>query len=194
MENKKIILSILICTIEGREDFYSRLQGELIRQIKKYNLLGEIQILNSKDKRGEYSIGHKRNLLLQNCEGEYEMFIDDDDMVCDDALPLIINMIKQNNPDVISLNGILTTDGQDPKSFIHSLVYSEWFEKHGVYCRPPNHLNPMKTSIAKQFKFPDISHGEDMDWSMQIQKSGLLKTEFSIGKPFYFYEYTSIKK
>ena len=131
MENKKPILSILIPTIEGRETFYNRLQDELIRQITKYNLIDKIQILNSKDKKGEHSIGWKRNLLLQNCEGEYFMFIDDDDMVCDDALPLIINLLG-NNPDVITLDGTLTTDGKDPKKFIHSLAYNEWFEKGGV--------------------------------------------------------------
>ncbi len=193
MKKKKIILSILICTIEGREDKYLRLQTELIRQIKKYNLLGEIQILKSKDKKGEHSIGYKRNLLLQNSEGEWIMFVDDDDMLCEDALPLIMGMLKQNNPDVISLNGILTTDGGNPEAFIHSLIYTDWFEENGIYCRPPNHLNPMRSSIAKQFQFPDISHGEDKDWSMQICKSGLLKTEFSIGKPFYFYNYLSNK-
>lgn len=193
MENKKIILSILICTIEGREKFYDRLQSELIRQIKAYNLIGEVQILNSKDRRGENSIGWKRNLLSQNCEGSHSMFVDDDDMLSPDALLLIVNMIKSSDPDVISLDGILTTDGKNPKSFIHSLAYKEWFEKDGIYYRPPNHLNPMRSSIAKQFKFPDISHGEDKDWSMQICKSGLLKTEFSIGKPYYFYDYLSVK-
>ena len=192
MENKKPTLSILIPTIEGRENFYNRLQTELVRQIAKYNLIDKVQILNSKDKKGEHSIGWKRNLLLQNCNGEYCMFIDDDDMICEDALPLIVNLLS-NAPDVLTLDGTLTTDGKDPKKFIHSLAYDEWFEKAGVYYRPPNHLNPMKTSIAKQFKFPDISHGEDRDWSMQIQKSGLLKTEFSIGKTYYFYDYRTSK-
>lgn len=192
MENKTI-LSILICTIDGREHFYERLQNELIRQIKTYNLLGQVQILNSKDRRGEHTIGYKRNLLLQNCEGEYFMFIDDDDMICNDALPSIINMIKSNNPDVVSLDGIITTDGQNPRAFVHSLKYTEWFEKDGVYCRPPNHLNPMKTAIGKNFRFPEINHGEDREWSMAICKAGVLKKEVSIGKPYYFYDYVSIK-
>lgn len=192
MKTEKPILSILIPTIVGRESFYNRLQTELIRQIAKYNLIDKIQILNSKDKKGEHSIGWKRNLLLQNCEGEYCMFIDDDDMICEDALPLIVNLLG-NKPDVLTLDGTLTTDGKNPKKFIHSLAYDNWFEKAGVYYRPPNHLNPMKTSIAKQFKFPDISMGEDKDWSMQIVKSGLLKTEFSIGKTYYFYDYRTNK-
>lgn len=192
MENEKTILSILIPTIEGREDFYNRLQTELVRQVAKYNLIGKIQILKSKDKKAEHSIGWKRNLLLQNCDGEYFMFIDDDDMICEDALPLIINLLN-NKPDVITLDGTLTTDGKYPKKFIHSLAYDDWFEKAGVYYRPPNHLNPMKTSIGKQFQFPDISQGEDKDWSMQIQKSGLLKNEFSIGKTYYFYDYRTNK-
>lgn len=192
MENK-IILSILICTIEGREHFYERLQNELIRQIKTYNLLGKVQILNSKDKRGEHQIGYKRNLLLQNCDGEYAMFIDDDDMICNDALYLIMEKIKSENPDVISLSGIITVDGKDPRVFKHSLKYTEWFEKDGIYCRPPNHLNVIKTKISKQFRFPEINNGEDKEWSMAICKSGVLKKESIIDKVYYFYDYVSTK-
>jgi len=192
MENK-IILSILICTIEGREHFYDRLQTELIRQIKAYNLVGQIQILNSKDKRGEHQIGYKRNLLLQNCDGVYGMFIDDDDMICNDALYLITEKIKSENPDVISLSGIITTDGKDPRVFKHSLQYTEWFEKDGIYCRPPNHLNVIKTEISKQFRFPEINHGEDKEWSMAICKAGVLRKESNIEKAYYFYNYVSNK-
>ncbi len=195
MENKKLILSILICTLEEeeREKSYLRLQNELIRQIKRYNLLGKVQILNSKDKRGEHSTGWKRNLLLQNCSGEYFMFIDDDDMISDDALFLIMSMIESNSPDVVSLDGVLTTDGKNPQAFSHSLRYTDWFEKDGIYCRPPNHLNPMRTEIGKQFRFPDIFHGEDKQWSMDICKAGVLKREVSIGKPYYFYQYSPNK-
>jgi glycosyltransferase involved in cell wall biosynthesis len=193
MNNKKPILSILICTIYGREHFYNRLQNELIRQIKEYNLLGEVQILFSKDRRAEHTIGWKRNLLLQNSDGDYTMFVDDDDMLCDDALFLIIKSIKENNPDVLALEGFITTDGHNKKTFIHSLEYNEWFERDGIYFRPPNHLNPIRSSISKKFEFLDISHGEDMDWSMKIHNSKLLKKESSIGKPYYFYEHVSIK-
>jgi hypothetical protein len=62
-----------------------------------------------------------------------------------------------------------------------------------VYYRPPNHLNVIKASIAKQFKFPEKNFGEDMEWSMQIQQSGLLKTEAHIDETLYYYIYKTNK-
>lgn len=193
MADKKIILSVLICTIDGREDKLLRLMTELGRQIKKHNLLGEVEILTSKDRKGEHTIGYKRNLLLQNCLGEWANFIDDDDMICDDFLPLTINCLKTFNPDVIMLQGVLTVNGMNPQVFIHGLQFTEWFERDGIYYRPPNHLNPIRTSLSKAFRFPEISHGEDKEWSMAICRAGVLKTEATIGKPYYFYEYQSNK-
>lgn len=185
------ILSILICTIEGRENKLNELMACLALQIKQNNLINNIEILTSKDKRGEHTIGFKRNTLLQNCTGEWAAFIDDDDMVSFDYLPSIIKILRENSPDVIGIQGIITTDGSNPKTFIHSLKYTTWYEQGGMYYRPPNHLNPIRTSIGKQFTFPESNHGEDREWSMAICNAGALKTEYFVEKPCYFYNYVN---
>ena len=95
--------------------------------------------------------------------------------------------------DCFKLYGEYTENGVNKKPFVHSIEYDEWFEKDNVYFRPPNHLNIIKTDIAKQFKFPDISHGEDKDWSMQIKNSGLLKNEENIDGIYYFYDFITNK-
>ena len=59
------------------------------------------------------------------------------------------------------------------------------------YERYPNHLNCIKASIAKQFKFPEKNHGEDTDWATQIHKSGLLKSEYQIDDVIYYYDWRS---
>lgn len=186
-------LSILIPTIEERENVFNELCVSIANQIVKHNLQGKIEIVAIKDKRGENPIGKKRNDALQKCIGLYEMFVDDDDTLAEDALPLIIVKLEAEQPDCIAMEGIITENGQNPKTFIHSLKYNDWFEKDGVYYRPPNHLNPIKSSIAKQFAFPEISHGEDREWSMAICKAGVLKTEATIGKSWYNYKYISNK-
>ena len=140
----------------------------------------------------DLTIGEKRNFLLENAPGEYVCFIDDDDDISDNYIDLLIEGINKG-VDCCSLKGIITTDGENPKPFTHSLDYSEWFEKNGVYFRGINHLNCVKTSIAREIGFPEKNHGEDYDYSMKLMKSGLLKTEHKIEETIYYYKYISKK-
>lgn len=194
-----MMLSILIPTTSDRKDFYNSLMANLSRQVKNLSdkdgidYWREVQIL--KDPRGEeFSIGEKRNALLKTAEGKYVCFFDDDDRPSEDYLEMIIEGIRYN-PDCLSLRGIMTTDGINPEVFEHSLKYNEWktTENEVKYERYPNHLNVIRADIAKRFKFPEISMGEDHDWSTQVFKSGLLKKEFYIDKVLYHYQYRTIK-
>lgn len=186
-----IKLSILIPTIIGREKFYDN----LILSLQNQYFGNEVEICTEKDNR-ERPIGEKRNLLLQKANGEYVAFIDDDDDVSENYIKLLLEGINKD-ADCCSLRGIITTDGVDPRIFEHSLKYKDWRTNSDAadvkYERPPNHLNCIKSEIAKQFKFPETYHGEDHVWSMDLQKSGLLKTEHYINDVIYFYNYKSDK-
>lgn len=183
MTNPK--LSILICHTPGREEFLSRLKRIIWPQI---DIGAEIIIHDGLG----MSIGQKRNELLQSASGEYVCFIDDDDRVVDNYVELLMEGINKG-VDCCSLKGIITEDGKNPKEFIHSIRYDSWFEKDGIYYRNTNHLNAVKSSIAKQMKFPETNHGEDRSYSDQLLQSGLLKTEHWIEQVIYYYEYRSKK-
>lgn len=157
------------------------------------NAFGIVEVLIDEAPKGK-SIGQKRNDLLQQASGEYVCFIDDDDKISDEYIRLVLNALH-NKPDCLSLRGIITFDGHEPKIFEHSIKYSEYRTTTNVitYERYPNHLNVIKSSIAKQFKFPEISFGEDTDWATQIHKSGLLKKEVQIDKVLYYYKFVSNK-
>jgi len=126
--------------------------------------------------------------------GEYVCFIDDDDSVSENYIEWLLEAIE-SGCDCASLRGVITTNGGSPEIFEHSLKYPKWRTTNNPikYERGINHLNLVKASIAKQFKFPEINHGEDHDWATQLQKSGLLKTEFYIPDVIYFYKYLSNK-
>jgi hypothetical protein len=47
-----------------------------------------------------------------------------------------------------------------------------------VFLRPPNHLNPMLTDVAKLIPFGDATRGEDLDWTIRLAKRGFLEREF----------------
>jgi len=186
-----MILSILICTLPSRANFLSELNDELVLQISAYSNDIIEAIANSEV---QISIGEKRNKLLQSATGRYVCFIDDDDMISEDYIQTILNSLK-SNPDCLSLRGIMTTDGENPEIFEHSIRYNKWetVDASIKYLRYPNHLNVIHADIAKQFKFPEKNYGEDHDWSRQIHESGLLKNEVYIDKVLYFYKYRSNK-
>jgi len=182
-----MILSLLIPTLPKRKELFDRLLEDLKKQVGNKD---NIEIASSPDE--NLTIGEKRNILLQRASGKYCAFVDDDDCVCHNYIDLILDALK-HSPDCCSLKGLITTDGFNAKTFIHSIRYNNYFEKDGIYYRPPNHLNCIKTEIAKQFKFPEKSFGEDTDWAMQICHSGLLKHEIWIEPVLYYYKYISKK-
>jgi glycosyltransferase involved in cell wall biosynthesis len=184
-------LSILICTIPSRFASYGRLITELRSQMLVY--APEIGIISNNST--ELSIGAKRNWLLEKSESEYVCFIDDDDMIAPNYIELLMKAIE-SGCDCASLKGQITWDGKRPEIFEHSIKYNAYETVDGYirYLRYPNHLNLIKSSIAKQFKFPEINHGEDTDFATQLHKSGLLKTEFYIDQIIYYYRYVTNKR
>lgn len=184
-------LSILIPTIQERESMLYKLLRELRQQIDESGHKDEIEIII---KKGSKSIGYKRNELLSDSKGEYVCFVDDDDFVSSIYIKELLSAIEKQ-PDCVSLRGVITWDGQNPELFEHSIKYSMYATTTNPikYERYPNHLNAIKASIAKRFKFPEINHGEDTDWATQINESGLLKNEIFIDKVLYHYNYVSKK-
>lgn len=190
--NHKPSLSILILTLNNRIDMFASLIEEFSTQVNKYD--GKCEILWEIDN-GERTTGEKRNALLDRANGEYVAFFDDDDWPSPNYVSSILTAIK-SKPDCCSLLGEMTTDGMNPELFEHSLKYTEWrtnYHNRIRYERNPNHLNAIKSTIAKQIKFPNIVFGEDKAWSDSLGKSGLLKTESTIDTVIYYYRYFTKK-
>jgi len=184
--------SILICSIPKRKEMLNALLNELYRQIQERELSNEIEILWLSDEADvpRMSIGLKRQALLDQAKGEYTCFIDDDDWVSPDYIRKIWDCLRKN-PDVIGITGIITINGKQKtaRKFIHSRKYKSYFQQNLTYYRPPNHLNPMRRSIALMVEFSDTSHGEDTEWAMTLCKLNPYNTELLINEPVYFYQY-----
>ena len=185
-------LSILILTIEKRKLYLKDLLYTLKMQVKT----DDVEVLINYNE--NTSIGRKRNQLLEQAKGEYVCFFDDDDMPSNDYIETLLKAIE-TNPDCVSLRGIMTTNGSNPEIFEHSIRYKKYKTNEKAkypevkYERYPNHISCIKSSIAKQFKFPEINHGEDTDFATQIFKSGLLKKEFYVDSVLYYYKYITNK-
>jgi cellulose synthase/poly-beta-1,6-N-acetylglucosamine synthase-like glycosyltransferase len=186
-----MLLSILIPTLTDRKKKFDFICNKIQDQIQAKGLGQEIEILFFEDNR-KHSIGHKRNWLIEQAVGKYIMFVDDDDDVSYDFIEKIYEGLL-TDPDCISLVGIITFSGNNPKQFIHSIKYNKYFEKDNVYFRPPNHLNPIRRDIAVKFPFKEINFAEDTDYAMRICNAGLLKKEYEISKPYYYYKFDPVK-
>lgn len=179
-----ITLSILIPTTYARNEIIKPLLKTLNSQRK--NKPVEL-IINDHE---TDCIGKKRNSLLSDAKGLYIVFVDSDDMVSDDYVDKILKA-AENNTDCIGISGIITTNGHNKRKWHISKDYGSWYFKDNVYYRTPNHISPVKRHIALKHGFPEISMGEDFDYSMRILPD--LKSEVKIKGCLYKYLYNSKK-
>lgn len=179
-------LSILICSIKGRERELERLLDLLELQTTN-----DVEILVEVDNK-KITIGEKRNILLKRARGDYVTFVDDDDKVSSDYIFKILGAIE-TSPDCCGIEGEIDhMQGRRrqryrcTQKFIHSRKYTKWYEQNKIYYRCPNHLNPIRRELAGQIMFPEKSQGEDKIFSMLILS--LLKTEVFIEGIIYYYK------
>jgi glycosyltransferase involved in cell wall biosynthesis len=172
-------LSILILTIPERAHLLEGLLDRLRPQITGKPV--EILLHRSATK----SIGEKRNALLDMAKGKWVVYIDDDDLVSRDYVDKILSALR-TNPDCVGISGIIVTRGRERQWHI-SLNHPGWFETDKVYYRSPNHISPVRRSLALQARFPETNHGEDAEYSRRL--IGLLKTEVKVEGNIYTYRY-----
>lgn len=174
---------ILICTLPERADKLKRLTLELDRQKAKFN--GQVNYKIHEAGRG-LPTGTKRNILIEQNYSEYFSFVDDDDMVSKDYIEQML-IAMDSNPDVITFNGWMTTNGTNRQNFTIRLG-SKYEEKNGHFYRFPNHLCAFKRDKVKHIKFPDLWQMEDYQWAKAIHDRKLLKTEVHIEADLYHYD------
>lgn len=189
----QIKLSILIPTIESRREMLLDLVDKLLDQADELGVTDQIEIIPLEGNENK-SVGAKRNALLEMAGGDYVAFFDDDDEPSEVYIRRIFEGIAMDK-DCISLKGVITFNGENPAIFEHSIKYCAYKEtKNDVkYERYPNHLNAIRASIAKQFRFPDIDFGEDTDWATQLFKSGKIKSEHYVDDVLYHYKFIENK-
>lgn len=176
-----IDLSILICTIPGREKSLAALLYSL-------ESLPNVQVMIDD---GKESVGFKRQRLLERSRGEYVCFLDDDDSVKRWYVTNILKAIELK-PDVVGFKGIMTTNGGRSEEFSISMTHP-YKKVNGIYLRYNNHLSPIKREIAIQIGYKDMTYAEDHDYAKRLHESGLVKTEYFIDKYMYYYHYDSKK-
>jgi glycosyltransferase involved in cell wall biosynthesis len=186
-------MTLTVCIpFHTRDATHARL---LQAKIEAYSKDSDITLLLLPNN-GEYTIGEFRHRMIMKVQTKYLVFIDADDLITPDYFRLVDEGMKLD-VDAIGFKGIITTNGRMPFEFIHSSRYKKWEEVKDrgskKYLRPINHLNPIKTEIAQKIGYKALKHAEDLDYSMRLSESGLIKSEHFIDKVIYHYLYRSKK-
>lgn len=197
-----IKLSILVSTIPRRlNSFFPALMTKLLFQIGNRSDIELIGFFDNKKR----SVGHKRNELLRLAQGEYMVFIDDDDDIANDFVSTIMGTLQANpSADCVVYDCITTIDGN-----IHAQTYSKYsiaYEYHQIESVGPNPLNPAatikfqwrgkpahtmvyKSELAKRHVYINQNYGEDVDWVKRACMD--IRNEIRIDKVLYFYNFNS---
>lgn len=183
-------LAILCPTLNDRLQLFSRMNHALDEQINKLSTKNQesINTMALHDD-GQYTTGYKRNELIKKAiewGADYIASFDDDDL----PGPMYIQRMlegAQSGLDCAELWGQYYSNGIKGMPFHHSIQYDHLWQDDKTYFRPPNHLSLVKLSLVKDIPYQDKSWGEDSCWAMDIQKAGVLKTEFPIKEIIYHY-------
>ena len=177
--------SVLIPTIPGREESLKRLLAAIREKIDRIAPDLRVEYCIKFDNK-EMSVGLKRQELLQSAKGKYMAFVDDDDMITDQYIEDLEQTIRGSYP-AMRLRGQISQ-----YTFTHSLdnKLSGNMARDGVFLRPPNHLNPMMTDVAKLIHFKDSVRGEDLDWTIRLARAGFLTHEYQspLDRIHYIYQ------
>lgn len=192
-----IVLSILIPTlVDRRRQWY-----DLVKRLKIIARSYPVEFLSNEDDR-EKTTGQKRNELIDQANGRFSAFIDDDDDVPNYYFDAIFNALKEKpQTDCIGFRGLLIDRNRPIRQnvtrsqvFEHKAghPYSEGLV-NGKYLRPPNHLNPMFTEYFRQIRFPDKTFAEDYDFCVRLDKAGLVQSATFLDIVMYHYQYSPKK-
>lgn len=162
----KPLFTILIPTLRCRRALLDRLLHAFRPQLDD-----RVRILKLEDE-GEETTGAKRRRLLAAAATPYVAFFDDDDLPSDDYWPRIAEALEED-PDVVGFRLRQYDDDLLVARAVHSVTCRQWGMTHGedglrLYQRTPNHLNPVRTEMAQAVGFPDITFGEDAEYSRRL--------------------------
>lgn len=134
------------------------------------------------------SLHEIRQALLDDARGEWVSFVDDDDLVSEDFVATVCGCLDQD-PDFVAFQHLLYPPGSavpDSRPVVTGIGITEWQNTSEAYIRGVTHVNPIRTSLARQSGFQLRGSGyEDKDFVAGVLP--LLKTQVLIDRPLYHY-------
>jgi glycosyltransferase involved in cell wall biosynthesis len=189
--DEAVLLTVLILTIPSRAQFLRRLLDRLDAQLGWEDINVHIE-----DGTQHKTIGECRQSALLHASGEYCVFVDDDDLPSNDYVPLILEALE-SRPDCVGIkerryrDGVFRGIAWHDKKFTHDAQYRIGIENEFRFDRLINHICPTRTEIVRAVGFAARNRCDDVEYSMRLRDSGLLKSQVLIDEPIYDYLYRS---
>lgn len=173
--------SLTICISSLRDRSASL--AALLQSLAMQDRACEVEVLVAIDGRQadgrQTTTGAKRNQLVASARAPLVVHVDDDDAVSPLYVPAILDAIdRAPDVDVVLIRGERLDDGRKVFEFTYE-VGGEWCyrQDQGVWAdgsaglvtrKPPDHLCPVRTSIARAVPFEDRRVNEDVEWSRAV--------------------------
>lgn len=153
-------------------------------------------VLSIKDSRIKYlykengGVSSARNFGLYNAKGEWIMFLDSDDFLCEESLSIYSLIIDKQGFDII-VGNFYKIEGR------HKYLYSSYKLKSGIYfkptkelwlkriyCRPGNFLVKKEKLQTLDLYDENLSYSEDTDFCIRLISTSIM---YYIDKPIMMY-------
>lgn len=181
-------LSVLICSTHTRWDTFGQaIQRQIWPQLAALSLEDQkrVEIIMLTDNK-QLMLGAKRNALVDMAQGDYVVFVDDDDRLDDTYLQSLLDATS-TGADVITFLVSVSLNGTRPKICRYSKDYAADRNTGHGYERLPNHICAIKRELARMVSYPHLPYGEDSGYSKLLHPH--LKSEHAIDKVLYHYDY-----
>ena len=135
------------------------------------------------------SVGAKRDALLRRAKGKYVAFVDDDDDVTGDYVDTLLEKLTEEpGADCVVFDTWVTHNGGRGKLCRYGVEYED-HDAGNAYYRKPNHLCCVRTELARQVGFDDVSWHEDFRFASALRP--LIQNQSRIDKVLYHYRFAT---
>lgn len=170
-------LSILIPALESRP--WNHIYGKLLQQATN-----RVEVLVDVDN-GQDSSGIKRQRLLEKAQGEYIVYVDDDDDISDYYVSSILKALE-SEPDVLGINLLFFRNGVRRELWKFGDYKNN--RPKGKMCI--NHLCPWRREIARKVAWcPSLGNMDDHLWFQPLYHSPLPLKVNRLDEAIYRYMY-----
>jgi hypothetical protein len=173
--------TILVATLGQRQERFKRLLQHLLPQVE--NASGQVNVLAYWNN-GERPLADIRQALVDEADGTFVSFVDDDDLVAPTYVQRIAPLLSEDI-DYVGFRLQCYVDGHPLKPTYHSLRYTQWYDDAKGYYRDVSHLNPVRRELALKADFRKTMPPEDVAWADQLR--GILKKELYVDDVMYQY-------
>ncbi len=178
-----ILLSILTPAVPSRLEQVNALRAMLACQILDCDPVEHLILFDNKRR----TVGEKRDALLRIALGKYVAFVDDDDAVSMDYVPLILQKTRLD-PDVITFRQQATVNDQIAEIEFRLGNPNQPFKPGTFVKRNAWHVCAWRRALARLSRFPASNYGED--WAFAEPLCRVARTEEHIPKTLHFYRYS----